>query len=63
MYWYKWENSSDDWEIFGYHLYSTGPNGSEANDSIKSKINGRTGIMDSDFRDVANAAGIIFVGE
>ena len=63
IYWYKWERSANDWEVYGYHLYSTGPDGVEANDSIKGKIDGTTGVMDRDFRDTANAAGIIFAGE
>jgi hypothetical protein len=62
-YWYKWENSPNGWEVFGYHLYSTGPNGEEANDAIKDQINGTSGVFKSDFRDAANAAGIIFAGE
>ena len=62
-YWYKWERSSNAWEVYGYHLYSTGPNGAEANDSIKTKIDGSTGVMDRDARETADAAGIIFAGE
>ena len=63
IYWYKWENSPAAWDMFGYHLYSTGPEGEEANDAIKGKITESTGVLDSDFREVADAAGIIFVGE
>ncbi len=63
IYWYKWENSSGAWEVYGYHLYSTGPNGAEANNAIKGKIDGTTGVMDRDFRETADAAGIIFSGE
>ncbi|MDP4645345.1 MAG: prepilin-type N-terminal cleavage/methylation domain-containing protein [Opitutales bacterium] len=63
IYWYKWDNSSGDWEVFGYHLYSTGPTGAAANTKIKTKIDLTTGVIDTGFRDVANAAGIIFTGE
>ena len=69
IYWYKWENtenSTDDtkkWNVFGFHLYSTGPNGSSANDAIKAKIDANTGVVANDFRDLANLEGIIFVGE
>ena len=63
IYWYKWDNSPDDWDVFGYHLYSTGPKGSSANTSIKARINNSSGVFDDDFRDVANAEGIIFAGE
>ena len=63
IYWYKWENSPDNWEVFGYHLYSTGPDGTAANDAIKGKINGSSGVMERDFREIADAAGIIFAGE
>lgn len=64
IYWYKWENTPGDWDVFGYHLYSTGPNGSAANDAIKEEIPDlQEGVLSDDFRDVANAQGIIFAGE
>ena len=63
IYWYKWDNSPNAWDVFGYHLYSTGPKGSSANTAIKAKINNSSGVFDDDFRDVANAEGIIFAGE
>jgi prepilin-type N-terminal cleavage/methylation domain-containing protein len=63
IYWYKWEKSSGDWEVFGYHLYSTGPNGSAANAAIKGSINAKTGALTAGYRDVANENGIIFSGE
>ena len=63
IYWYKWDNSPNAWDVFGYHLYSTGPKGSSANTSIKAKINNSSGVFDDDFREVANAEGIIFAGE
>lgn len=63
IYLYQRENSPDIWEMFGYHLYSTGPDGEEANATIKGKITESTGIFDDDFREVADSAGIIFAGE
>ena len=63
IYWYKCDDSPDAWDVFGYHLYSTGPKGSSANTAIKAKINNSSGVFDDDFRDVANAEGIIFAGE
>jgi prepilin-type N-terminal cleavage/methylation domain-containing protein len=73
IYWYKWENtensamnnpSAECWDVFGYHLYSTGPNGESANTAIKAEIPNETkGILTDSFREVANAQGIIFAGE
>lgn len=64
IYWYKWDDADPDaWDQFGYHLYSTGPNGQDANDAIKEKITERTGVLDNDFRKVADEAGIIFAGQ
>ena len=63
IYWYKWDDRPEAWDVFGFHLYSTGPNGSSANIAIKAKINSSSGVFDDDFRDVANAQGIIFAGE
>ena len=66
IYWYKWEaaeNNSPTWEMFGYHLYSTGVKGDAANNAIKTKINATTGVIDAGFRDTANDNGIIFSGE
>ena len=63
IYWYKRDDSPDAWDVFGYHLYSTGPKGSSANTAIKAKINNSSGVFDDDFRDVAIAEGIIFAGE
>ena len=63
IYWYKWDNSPEAWDVFGFHLYSTGPKGSSANTSSKARINNSSGVFDDDFRDVANAEGIIFAGE
>lgn len=66
-YWYKWENTennpnNDKWDIFGYHLYSTGPKGIATNVEISSQIN-RNGVVKDDFRDTVNESGIIFAGE
>lgn len=63
VYWYKWERTPEDWDVFGFHLYSTGPKGSSANRAIKTKINNSSGVFYDDFRDVANSEGIIFAGE
>jgi general secretion pathway protein G len=63
IYMYKTEGSSNDWEVYGYHLYSTGPNGAEANETIKAEIDSSTGVMDPDIRETADAEGIIFAGE
>ncbi len=64
IYWYKWSNSPSDWEVFGYHLYSTGPNGETANAALKTKMTDTTsGVFDDDYRDVANENAIIFAGE
>ena len=27
IYWYKWDDSPEAWDVFGFHLYSTGPKG------------------------------------
>lgn len=57
-------DSPDIRDVFGYHLYSTGPadaeEAKEANDAIKGKITESTGVLDNDFREVADAEGIIF---
>ena len=63
MYWYKWDDNPSSYEMFGYHLYSTGAGGNTANNTIKTKINANTGLIADDFRDTANRAGIIFAGE
>lgn len=64
IYWYKWDDADPNaWDQFGYHLYSTGPGGEEANDAIKDKITESTGVLDDNFREVADAEGIIFAGE
>jgi type II secretory pathway pseudopilin PulG len=64
IYWYKWSNQPEKWDVFGFHLYSTGPNGESANEALKDKITDEDkGVLDNDFRDTANAEGIIFAGE
>ena len=62
-YYYKYDNNLNAWDFYGYHLYSAGPNGGSAEAKIKAKMNLRTGVMEDDFREVANAQGIIFAGE
>jgi hypothetical protein len=63
IYWYKWEDTPTKWDVFGYHLYSTGPDGEVANDAIKEKIDETTGVFNKDFRQIADSEGIIFSGE
>ena len=68
VYIYKWDNNPGLWETVGFHLYSSGPNGDDANDAIKKDRTraGRdayTGVLESGFREVADAEGIIFAGE
>ncbi len=64
IYLYKWENTPGDWDVFGFHLYSTGPNGFDAHTAIKSEIPDKdTGVLNIDFRETANVEGIIFAGE
>ena len=62
-YYYKYSDNLSAWNFYGYHLYSAGPNGNSAEVKIKAKMNLGTGVLDDDFRDVANAEGIIFAGE
>jgi prepilin-type N-terminal cleavage/methylation domain-containing protein len=63
-YWYKWDNNTAEWDIFGYHLYSTGPKGASAHTALKGEMESETsGVLKPGFRDVANAEGIIFAGE
>ena len=57
------EKTGPVWDVFGFHLYSTGPKGEDANAAIKDKINPTTGVISVDFRAVADAQGIIFAGE
>ena len=64
VYWYKWERTPEQWDVFGFHLYSMGPGGDSANKALKSEIPDKeTGIFDIDFRETANNEGIIFAGE
>ena len=63
IYLYKSEGQANKWEQFGYHLYSTGPDGQSANDAISAKMDDSTGVLDRDFRETANSSGIIFAGE
>jgi prepilin-type N-terminal cleavage/methylation domain-containing protein len=63
VYWYRWENNPADWDVYGYHLYSTGPKGSEANEEMRSRIEELSGVLSPDFRETADQEGIIFAGE
>lgn len=63
-YWYKWDGTPDEWDVFGYHLYSSGPNGESAHAALKSQLESEaTGVLNENFREVANEEGIIFAGE
>jgi prepilin-type N-terminal cleavage/methylation domain-containing protein len=68
IYRYKSSDNPDQWEMFGYHLYSTGPHEEEAakvaNEALKAQMqNANTGVWDDGYRDVANENAIIFAGE
>ncbi len=63
MYFYKWDDNEDAWSVFGYHLYSMGPQGEEANNAIQEEMDDQTGELESEFREVADQYGIIFAGE
>jgi len=58
-YRYKEEATPNDWEVFGFHLYSVGLDGKET----KSKIGTTTGIIADDYRDTDNNIDNIFTGE
>lgn len=62
VYWYKWEsteNSSPTWDVFGYHLYSTGADSVED----RSGITESTGVMSSTYRDADENIDNIYSGE
>lgn len=64
LYWYKWSRTPDNWEVMGYHLYSSGPNGDDANAALKLAMESEaSGVFTEDYRDVADENAIIFVGE
>ena len=63
VYRYKVDSNPEVWDVFGFHLYSTGPNGEEAEAEISAVIDPSTGVLENDFRDTADAAGIIFAAE
>jgi type II secretory pathway pseudopilin PulG len=58
-YWYKWENSPNDWEVFGFHLYSLGADSAED----KSGIDEATGVVNSTYRNLDKNVDNIFLGE
>lgn len=60
-YWYKWDDAPDDWEVFGYHLYSLGADGEENKSLIEESP--RTGVIDRNYRDDEKNLDNIFVGE
>lgn len=64
VYMYKEESDPDQWDVFGYHLFTTGPNGDSARTAIEAEMESeQSGVLRDGFRDVANAQGIIFAGE
>jgi len=60
-YWYKWDDAPGDWEVYGFHLYSLGPDGAEDNSRIEQAP--RTGVMDDDYFDSPENADNIFSGQ
>lgn len=56
---YGQTSEGDYWELFGYHLYSLGPDGLD--DTVG--LNTTTGEMDNSFREAANNIDNIYVGE
>jgi prepilin-type N-terminal cleavage/methylation domain-containing protein len=60
-YWYKWDDAPDQWEVFGYHLYSLGGDGEEDNSEIEQSP--RTGVIKPTYRDADTNIDNIFVGE
>lgn len=68
-YQYKYKNpANDDWEVFGYRLYSLGAKAEDPDETedVKDAIEAEMdddGAWKDGFRDVANEQGIIFAGE
>lgn len=58
-YIYKSEDAPEDWEIFGFHLYSKGGDSEE----VEALINMTSGVIDDNYRDSDNNIDNIFVGE
>ncbi len=63
IYLYKSADSPEAWDLFGFHLYSTGPEGEAADAEVRGSMNESTGVLSENFRAIADAAGIIFAGE
>lgn len=61
VYAYGKTGVGNTWEVFGYHLYSTGADGSQ----LSSIVDASTGVMDSDFRESGSGenADNIYAGE
>jgi general secretion pathway protein G len=61
VYAYGRTGAGNTWEVFGYHLYSTGADGSQ----LSSVVDASTGVMDSDFRESGSGenADNIYAGE
>ncbi|HAV14492.1 MAG TPA: hypothetical protein DCX06_13525 [Opitutae bacterium] len=58
-YWYKWENSPNSWDVFGFHLYSIGADSKESRDGLDEP----SGVMDASYRDAQNNIDNIYAGE
>ena len=61
VYAYGRTGAGNTWEVFGYHLYSTGADESQ----LSSVVDASTGVMDSDFRESGSGenADNIYAGE
>ena len=57
-YWYKWEDTPDDWDVFGYHLYSVGPDGKDDPGGIEGE-----GVLPDNYRERNKNVDNIFVSE
>jgi prepilin-type N-terminal cleavage/methylation domain-containing protein len=60
-YWYKWDDTPGQWEVFGYHLYSLGADSEEDNTQIQQSP--RTGEIKTTYRDAEENIDNIFAGE
>ena len=60
-YWYKWDDAPEQWEVFGYHLYSLGADMDEDNTQIQQSP--RTGEIKTTYLDAVENIDNIFAGE
>ena len=59
QYRYKEASTQNSWEVFGYHLYSLGPDGVEDT----AEFSDNTGVMSRIYRDADENIDNIFIGE